>query len=143
MYAVIKRTAERAGITKRVSPHLFRHSRITHLIQQNFQESVIKQMMWGNLNTNMFRTYASLSNADIDDEVLDRYNVKKKEASKTDKLEPRQCPNCLKIHAPTTKYCACGMPLCLEAMSAREAMRHALKENPDDVLNLIRDLLGK
>ncbi len=54
-------TAKRAGITKRVHPHLFRKSRITHLIQQNYQETVIKQMMWGNLAPDMFRTYAVLS----------------------------------------------------------------------------------
>jgi uncharacterized protein YlaN (UPF0358 family) len=33
------------------------------------------------------------------------------------------------------------MPLCLEAMSSREAMREALKEDPESVLKLIRELL--
>lgn len=39
--------AKRAGIEKHITPHIFRHSRITHLIQQKYPESVIKLMMWG------------------------------------------------------------------------------------------------
>ena len=35
----------KAGITKNVTPHLFRHSRITHLIQEGLSERVIKKMM--------------------------------------------------------------------------------------------------
>jgi len=43
----LNRLAKRASITKDVFPHIFRHSRITHLIQQGVKESVIKLMMWG------------------------------------------------------------------------------------------------
>ncbi|MFA5295343.1 MAG: tyrosine-type recombinase/integrase [Methanoregulaceae archaeon] len=43
----IKRIAKRAGITKRITPHLFRHTRITHLLQEGMKESTLKMMMWG------------------------------------------------------------------------------------------------
>ncbi len=45
------------GIAKKIAPHIFRHSRVTHLINQGMKESVIKLMMWGNLITD---TFASL-----------------------------------------------------------------------------------
>lgn len=40
-------TAKPAGIEKHFTPHVLRHSWITHLIQQGVNESVIKLMMWG------------------------------------------------------------------------------------------------
>jgi len=42
----LKRLAKRAGIERHITPHIFRHSRITHLIKENVSESVIKLMMW-------------------------------------------------------------------------------------------------
>ncbi|PKG31120.1 tyrosine-type recombinase/integrase, partial [Methanoregula sp.] len=61
--------AKRAGIKKHITTHIFRHSRITHLMQQGYSESVIKKMMWGNITTKMFATYAHLTDSDIDDEI--------------------------------------------------------------------------
>ena len=71
----MKMAAERAGLEKRVHLHLFRKSRATHMIQQNYQESVIKKMLWGNLGTQMFRTYVVLSEADIDAEILGQAGI--------------------------------------------------------------------
>ncbi|MDP3397179.1 MAG: tyrosine-type recombinase/integrase [Methanoregula sp.] len=52
----MQRIVQWAGITKHVTPHLFRHSRITHIRNDGVQESVIKMMMWGTVNTTMFET---------------------------------------------------------------------------------------
>ena len=51
----LKKIAKRAGITKHITPHIFRHSRITALLQQGFSESTIKLTMWGSLDTTMLR----------------------------------------------------------------------------------------
>jgi len=39
-------------------------------MQQGYSESLIKLMIWGNINTNMFETYAHLTNTDIDNEIF-------------------------------------------------------------------------
>lgn len=39
---LIARVQKVAGIEKRLNPHIFRKSRITHMIAQNYQESVVK-----------------------------------------------------------------------------------------------------
>ena len=52
----LQRLAGYAGIEKHITPHIFRHSRITHLIKDGVSESVIKLMMWGTINTPMFQT---------------------------------------------------------------------------------------
>ncbi len=48
--------AKGAGITKHITPHLFRHRRISHLIREGVPKSVITLMMRGNISTVMFKT---------------------------------------------------------------------------------------
>lgn len=72
---LIRKAANRAGITKEVRPHLFRKSRITEMVRQNYQESIIKQAMWGNLSTAQFKTYVRLGEQDIDREYLRKAGV--------------------------------------------------------------------
>jgi integrase/recombinase XerD len=116
MSQIISRTAKKAGVEKRVTPHLFRKSRITSLIKQNFQESVIKQAMWGNLGTNMFKTYVVLSEQDIDAEFREKMGIKKKEIKEDKKMLPRQCKSCFAMNGPQSNFChVCGRPLTDEA----------------------------
>jgi hypothetical protein len=66
-----------AGVQKHVTPHIFRHSQITYLIQQRYNESIIKKMMWGNITTAMFSTYAHLTDVDIENEVAQKHGISK------------------------------------------------------------------
>ncbi len=110
--------ARRAGVTKNITPHLFRHSRITHMLQQGYSESVIKKLMWGHLDTDMLSTYGHLVDADIDDAIASMNGVKPpaaKEAAEC--LEPKQCPRCYTVNGPTVNFCGkCGFQLTLKAV---------------------------
>jgi len=110
--------ARRAGVEKKITPHLFRHSRITHMLQQGYSESVVKKIMWGNLDTNMLSTYGHLTDSDIDDEIASMAGVKPpaaKEAAEC--LEPRQCPRCYTVNGPTQNFCGeCGLELTMKAV---------------------------
>ena len=106
---LLKQTAQRAGITKRVHLHLMRKSRITHLVQSNVNISVIKLMAWGNLYTDMIDVYARLSDQDIDKEILDRAGIVSRD-SKPDVMKPRRCYRCGTLITPDQNYCShCGM----------------------------------
>lgn len=63
-YATVARRrqviAKDADITKHITPHLIRNSRISHQIREGVPESVIKLTLWGNRATDMFQTYHSL-----------------------------------------------------------------------------------
>jgi len=109
----IKRIAYRADIRKHVSTHLFRHSRITHLIQNGVPDSAIKLMMWGSLTTDMFAAYAHLTGQDIDNAMIAAAGVKRSEEKEKKRiLEPRQCGRCYTLNGPTADYCGrCGQPL--------------------------------
>jgi integrase/recombinase XerD len=137
MAQVISRSAKKARVDKRVTPHLFRKSRITSLIKQNYQESVIKQAMWGNLGTNMFKTYVVLSEQDIDAEFREKMGIKKKEIKEDKKMIPRQCRYCFAMNGPQSSFChICGRPLTEEAKvtvdDTMQALIKLLKELPPD-----------
>lgn len=121
-YAVLKqlqRIVKRAGITRRVTPHTFRHSRITHLIKEGrMNESVIKLIMWGSTDTDQFSTYLHLTGGDIDRQVNEAYGLVDKKTSNEKRLEPRQCSRCGEINSPLAKFCAqCGLSLTEEAVA--------------------------
>jgi len=111
--------AKRAGIEKHITPHIFRHSRITHLIKQKYPESVIKLMMWGDINSKMFHTYAHLSNSDIENTIAEKAGVIATGMhKKSTALEPRQCPRCFTVNGPTQLFCGtCGLELTEEAIN--------------------------
>jgi len=140
----LERIAKRAGIQKHFTPHIFRHSRITHLITQGMNESVIKLMMWGNLTTNMFETYAHLSGADIDAEVLRNYGIKTVGPRKEEaKMEPVQCKVCMNINPPVSQYCSlCGLALTQEAEAEVRELQKFVVSHPEDVKSYL-DHRGK
>lgn len=131
----LKRIACRAGIKKHITPHIFRHSRITHLIKEGVSESVIKLMMWGNLTTNMFQTYAHLTGNDIDSEILRKYGISAEVKPDAEvKLEPRQCQYCQTINSPISKYCSlCGRPVIEEAVTSQEEVQKFVLSHGDDL----------
>jgi len=106
--ALLKRTAARAGVEKHIFPHLLRHSRITHLIRENVNESVIKLMMWGHLGTPMLARYAHLTGVDIDAEMMRAYGIAPAPEMQSKKLAPIQCPECKQIWPAGWRVCECG-----------------------------------
>lgn len=119
---VIDRAARRAGLTKRVHPHLFRKTRITHMITQNYQESVIKEAAWGNQDTGMLRTYIQLQENDMDREFLRRAGVEVEDEGNARRLEVT-CARCHTINPPTNDCCGkCGLPLTMEGVGEVDQM---------------------
>lgn len=133
---------QKTGIQKHITPHLFRHSRITHLINDGMNESVIKLMMWGNINTPMFQVYAHLTGGDIDREVLGSYGIVQKGEKETHALEPVMCPKCMTINPPKSEFCNhCGRSFTEEATATIEEMAEDISKNPDLLKKMIEKIL--
>ncbi|HPW10120.1 MAG TPA: tyrosine-type recombinase/integrase [Methanoregulaceae archaeon] len=131
MAVQINRIAKRAGMTKHITPHLFRHSRITHLLREGASESVVKMMMWGSLNTDMLMTYAHLTGGDVDAEISRLYGLDTKAGQKSARLEPRICPSCNLINPPGEDYCrGCMEALSIQAIADEDAIRRFVIKNP-------------
>lgn len=125
--------AKKAGIQKDVWPHLFRHSRITHLLQAkpSLPESQIKLICWGDVNTNMLATYQHLTNNDLERSmaILNGIDIDEEEEPKKRHLKPIQCKECGHVNGPTMDLCeVCGSPLTAATRDAAELLASYLRE---------------
>lgn len=123
----------RAGITKYIKPHVFRHSRITHLIKNGMPESHVKMMMWGDVNSDMLKHYLHLEPKEIAIRLAEIGGVrtaetKEKEDAKK-KVTPQQCKTCATLNSPTAMYCSnCGTPLGEEGLTRIKNIQERVRE---------------
>jgi len=142
--AQLQRLAERAGIKKRLTPHLFRHSRITHMVQEGVSESVIKLIMWGSVHSKMLHTYAHLTGKDIERELRRVYGIEDHEDEKQKAvLEPHVCPHCHMIMPPAAEYCAiCGESLRGDKPATEEEIQSFVLQHGPEMVEYIMQKSG-
>ncbi len=110
----LKRIAQKAGIKKRIHPHLFRHSRSTHLAK-HLTEAQMKQYLGWVQGSSMAAIYVHLSGRDVDNALLKMHGIVTDE-TKDVQMSPKQCTRCSTMNAPTTKFCSkCGLALDIKA----------------------------
>jgi uncharacterized paraquat-inducible protein A len=104
--------------------------------------------MWGNIGTNMLKTYVALSEQDIDAEFREKMGLKKKEVKEEKKMAPRQCKSCFAMNGPQSNFChVCGKPLTDRAQQdvehSTDTLRKLLAENPaaqTELLELLKSM---
>jgi site-specific recombinase XerD len=111
---ILKVLAKRAGISKKVNPHNFRHSRATHLANY-LTEAQMKEFFGWTQSSEMAAVYVHLSGRDIDNAILMKvYGRKTEETERKHELitETRMCLRCKEENVTSNKFCyKCGMPL--------------------------------
>ncbi len=133
----LKKIAKRAGIKKRIYPHLFRHTRATRLLSQVSEVIGAKYMGW-TLGTRMVKRYIHLAAQDVERAILDLYGIKPADESKD--LEVKRCPRCTFINDAKARFCSrCGLPLTQDAMIEVEEWEKRKTESAKINVNL--DLL--
>jgi len=107
---ILNRASKKAGITKKVYPHLFRHTRLTEWAKELPEQSLKALAGWSGASK-MAQTYVHLSQSAIEGELLQKvYGMKANE----EKSKPRTiiCPRCKEPNEPHSVYCSrCGFPL--------------------------------
>jgi integrase/ribosomal protein L40E len=101
---MLKRLAKRAGIKKRVHPHIFRHSRATHLANK-LTEQELKKMFGWTQDSRVASTYVHLSMRDIDEKILQINGIKVEEGLKP-KFTAKICPRCKTRNSAIAKFCS-------------------------------------
>lgn len=132
----VRTIAKRAGIKKHLTLHLFRHSRITHLIREGVSIAIVGQLFWGDPRARELGTYLHLVNQDIDDAMLGLYGISSQDTTtKTDSVSPRQCSHCKTISGPDTDCCPrCGIALTEEARKYQQAHIGTIDEEAIEAL---------
>lgn len=144
---VIKRIAAKAGIKKRVYPHLFRHSRATHLAN-HLTEAQMKQYFGWVQGSDMASVYVHLSGRDVDNALLKLNGIKVDEVRKEEQFKALICPRCKGRNSPDAKFCShCGM--CLDEKAAVQVdelkasidmLMSKLVKNPDVLAALLKGI---
>ncbi|KYC48202.1 MAG: putative tyrosine recombinase XerC-like protein [Candidatus Methanofastidiosum methylothiophilum] len=109
---IIKRAVKKSGIQKKVTPHIIRHTRATHLASKLTESEMCHYLGW-QLGSDMPKVYVHLSGRDIDSAIYTKvYGLKIDDGNKEDSIKPIPCPRCKENCGPSSEYCyRCGMPL--------------------------------
>ena len=99
------RLKDRAGINKRIHPHLLRHTRLTELAKK-LTEQELKIFAGWTPDSKMAAQYVHLSGRDIDNSIL-RINgiVRGSQEKEAKELKPIVCPRCNEVNPSTAKFC--------------------------------------
>jgi len=90
---LVKKIARKAGIGKRIYPHIFRHSRVTHgIVNGEFTMEGAKKLFGWCPETNMLETYLHITSKDVKDNYLEKLGLKAKRQESP--LNPKICPAC-------------------------------------------------
>ncbi|MCX6771088.1 MAG: tyrosine-type recombinase/integrase [Candidatus Micrarchaeota archaeon] len=124
---ILDRAKIKAGIKKRIYPHLFRHSRATHLAQ-DFTEQELKVIFGWSGGSRMPATYVHLSGADIDRKILEKRGILNRNEESQDVAEPlhaKICANCNEKNSPNANFCM----VCGSAISSQAALRNTRRDD--------------
>ena len=127
VHSMFAKVMKRAGITRRIYPHLFRHTRAT-LLSTNLKEPLLEKTMgWVN-GSRMTQTYVHLTDADVDNAILRSHGMKIEESS-LELPRPKECPRCGEKNTNDARYCRkCLLPLTVEAtLELKEEEDHIQK----------------
>ncbi len=108
---VLKDAGRKAGISKRIYPHLFRHSRATYYANR-LTEQQLKVFFGWTGDSKMASTYVHLSGRDMDEALQKANAVAVPERSEEPELKVRECPRCNFPNGAEVSYCGrCGSAL--------------------------------
>lgn len=116
VHSVFTKTAKRAGIKRRIYPHLYRHTRST-ILASKVPEAVLESQQGWVHGSRMSRVYVHLTQEQQDEAILQANGIKKKVALEIETESPIVCPRCGTLNTNDAKYCRkCWLPLAIEAV---------------------------
>ncbi len=121
----IRRLAKRAGITKRIYTHLFRHTCATRLAKV-WTEPRLRNYLGWTADSSMPAVYCHLGASDLEDAARELYGMEEQKKS-----EPKfqKCPRCKKELPRRAEYCTvCGTALNQETQQIDEATIATMRE---------------
>jgi site-specific recombinase XerD len=143
IYYLIRKIAVRAGIKKKIHPHLFRHTAATTALSYMNQQQMRKYHGWSQ-DSNMVNRYVHIDDHDVDESRLAHYGVKKETDSQEQQQQhlPKKCQICDTMNSPQNKLCdSCSRPLDLEsAIEIDEKRKKEENEKNEIIITMQRQM---
>ncbi len=129
---LFRRIARKAGISKRVNPYVFRHTRLTHL-SKLLTEAVLCEFAGWVQGSEMPRNYVHLSGRDVDEAILRAYGLIRTGDSIKPSV-PKACARCTTLNPNGADVCyRCGYALNERVAFRRDEEFQRLKEAVEQI----------
>jgi integrase len=130
MVKVLRLTARRAGIQKRVNPHSFRHARATAYAQNAALSSSVMERFFGwRAGSPMAETYVHISGREVEEAMARAIGSQKAVPTKASPTLPRGCGRCNFVNDAADKFCGqCSAPLTLEDLQTLTDVEASVKQ---------------
>jgi len=137
---IVREATSKAGLKRRVWPHLLRHSRIAALKQQKDQKKKLSDddimNISGHRDRHMLDRYGKITMAMTNQRLLEAAGLVEEEGEVKTSVNPQACPRCKFLNSPLSEYCGrCGMVL--DEKTAQLLMEKERKR--EELMELLRD----
>ena len=130
---VFRIAAAKAGISKRINPHSFRHARATYYANR-LTEQQLKQFFGWTADSRMASTYVHLSGRDLDNKVMEVNGLKPQELEEP-KLKVQMCPKCRESNGTDMQFCGhCGSALSIETALEQQADEERMSKRKEEYI---------
>jgi len=138
--SILRRALKKAGIEKRVHPHLFRHQVATELLSlERLPEEAVRIYLGWKRGSQMTGLYSSVTSEKANELVMRaRYGLKTREEKREEEKGYKECPRCSRMVPIDAKYCLyCGLVL-----ERKELVKEKeIAEVTSELIELLRDKL--
>lgn len=133
--ALIIRLKEKSKIKKRIHAHLFRHTRVTHLLaNKSINEAQAKVYFGWVPSSRMLSEYSHLVSQDVNDVILEMHGIIPSKKEEEPKI--KQCPRCRAINPKD--YLFCGK--CSSILDVKTALKlDEKRQEADDFMARLLD----
>lgn len=132
LWQFTQRAAKKAGLSKHIYPHLFRHSAATERARAGFSEHELRAFFGWSRTSDMPSRYVHLAGLDYEQMLLKRRGLLDPEDDPEPGLRPKVCKSCGTENPPTQSLCEeCNTPVSPEA---EEIQQEQLKEQLSKLL---------
>lgn len=147
VYQIIHEATIRAKIKKNVHPHLFRHTKLTHLAQEGFNEMELRVFAGWSKSSYMPEVYLHINSNNVDEKIRKKNGMISPDEEKRieeDKkiLKVRVCPMCQEKNDVNNKFCfKCGQILDIKAIRDIEKAKEVIvlsEEKENEIIERLR-----
>ena len=125
---MVKNIVKKVGITKRVHPHLFRHSYASRYAEI-LPETILKSQLGWTPGSNMVENYIHLSGNQVRNSILKANGMPIQEKT-IERHDLKKCGRCGEINESTATYChRCWFPLTLESSVELQDKQNAIENS--------------
>ncbi len=128
VYLNLKEIAKDAGIKKKVHPHQFRHTQLTDMVRQGYNESIIRKKAGWVGDSRMISIYLHATDKDVETAMLAKHGLRQIQQASPQMTLTKECPQCHRSMPIDAQYCE----TCSKHQDLSPVVKRLLEENQEN-----------